>query len=58
MTGMERDWVEAELRWRRTDRMEDRLDLVERALAGLSGRLDERNVDRFSNDGGSNERGR
>jgi len=30
-TGM--DWAEAERLWRRADREEDRLDIVERALA-------------------------
>jgi hypothetical protein len=50
MIGIELERAEAERMWRRTARMDDRFDLVERALAALAGRGG-RNRDDDSSDG-------
>lgn len=51
MTAIERDRGEAERLWRHTDRIDDRFDLVERALAAIAGRGGGRNLDSDSIDG-------
>ena len=38
MSGIEMDWAEAERLWRGSGGLEDRLALVERALAALGGK--------------------
>jgi hypothetical protein len=40
MSGIEMDWTEAERLWRSSGGLDDRLALVERALAALGGRKD------------------
>ena len=43
MSGIDMDWAEAERLWRGSGGLEDRLAMVERALAALGGRKD-RNI--------------
>jgi hypothetical protein len=38
MSGIELDWTEAEQLWRRSGRMDERLAMVERALAAIGRR--------------------
>ena len=38
MSGIDMDWTEAERLWRSSGGLDDRLALVERALAALGGR--------------------
>jgi hypothetical protein len=38
MSGIDMDWAEAERLWRSSGGLEDRLALVERALAALGGK--------------------
>jgi hypothetical protein len=44
MSGVDHDWAEAERLWRRSGRMDERLDMVERALAAI-GRRQESAID-------------
>jgi hypothetical protein len=43
MSGIELDWTEAEQLWRRSGRMDERLAMVERALAAIGRRQDHDN---------------
>jgi len=40
MSAVDLDWAEAERIWRRSARMDERLDMVERALAAIGRRQD------------------
>lgn len=41
MSGIDVDWAEAERLWRGSARMDERLDMVERALAAIGRRQDD-----------------
>ncbi|MEA3011559.1 MAG: hypothetical protein QOD42_104 [Sphingomonadales bacterium] len=41
MSAIEADWAEAERLWRCSARMDERLDMVERALAAIGRRQDD-----------------